>query len=191
MSKSTAQKHKVLLRKQFLSERMKLDDSEVKKKSACIIDQLIKTDEFKGASVIHTYVSITSKKEADTISLITYCLKSGKRVVVPKMMDKGELKHIEITTINNLKKNDWGILEPENNNEVNISDVELIVVPMVAADRHRNRLGYGKGYYDRFLSKVDAFKTGLLFEVQFFEELLPVDSFDVPLDKIITEKRII
>lgn len=191
MKSLSVDRKKATLRKKILSGRLNLSSDEVAEKSKRIINTLTKCDQFKRSKCIHTYISISKNNEVGTLNFIEDCFRLRKRVVVPKMKKKGELLHIEITSLNNLEKNDWGILEPATNNEIDISEIDLIVVPMAAGDINKNRLGYGKGYYDRFLSKTGAFKIGLLFEMQLLEKLLPVDSFDVPLDKLITEKRVI
>ncbi|MDZ7693227.1 MAG: 5-formyltetrahydrofolate cyclo-ligase [Balneolaceae bacterium] len=79
---------------------------------------------------------------------------------------------------------------PEQNREVASAELDLVIVPMVGADLQCNRLGHGKGYYDRFLANVKGMKVGLCYEACIVESL-PTESFDVPLDAVVSESRII
>ncbi len=86
----------------------------------------------------------------------------------------------------------YGILEPrtEKIRKTRVEDIDLIIVPGVAFDKKGNRIGHGKGYYDRLLDKTNATKIGLAFEFQLLKEI-PTDKHDLPIDILITEKRII
>lgn len=83
----------------------------------------------------------------------------------------------------------FNIEEPDGADTVDISEIELIVVPAVAFDRHGNRVGRGKGYYDRLLSSTRATKIGIGYDFQFVEEDIEAEPHDVPLDIIITDRR--
>lgn len=177
------------LRYHFLNERLTLSEKEVEEKSAAIINQLLQLSTFKEANVIHSYVSIKKNREVDTPHLIQYCLDSDKKIVVPKIRGEGKLQHVEIKSFYNLQENSWGVPEPGDGKEISVETLDLIIVPMVAGDHLKNRLGYGKGYYDRFLGKSSATKIGLLFDCQLYKEKLPVEEFDIPLDILITESQ--
>lgn len=171
--------------------RRSLRDSEWKEYSSRIIDKLMAVDEFRSASVVHTYVSMEKNREVYTGHLIQACIKSGKQVIVPRIKSEGELTHHEITSVGSLSVNKWGVYEPSKEDEVELPDNLLVVVPMVAADFNRERLGYGKGYYDRFLSSVNATKVGLCYNFNLSWTPLPTDSFDVKMDKIISDQFIL
>lgn len=187
MTKISSSKKK--LREHYLRTRNNLSKSLVLKKSALITEKVLVSREFSNASVIHTYVSIERNHEVDTSSLITEALKRNKRVVVPKVIGQGELDHIEINSLEELKENKWGVPEPEKKKKIRVNKLDLVIVPMVAGDQKKNRLGYGKGYYDRFLVNCPAVKIGLLFDCQLHNDKLPVETFDIPLDILITETR--
>lgn len=177
------------IRKKLLARRKSLSKEEYAEKSALIIQSLKKQNEFAEAETVHCYISISQNNEVDTLGLIRDMLLKMKRVVVPVMnAAKGTLKHIELVNFNQLTTNAWGVLEPAGGMEVPINELEVIIVPMVGGDRNKNRIGYGKGFYDRFLRQVSCPKIGLLFENCLVEEL-PVEPFDVPLDKLVTEGR--
>lgn len=113
----------------------------------------------------------------------------GKQVVVPKIMGDGKLEHFEINSLDELRENSLGVPEPLAGKKIFVDNLDLIVVPMVAGDRFKNRIGYGAGYYDRFLQNCPAPKIGLLFDCQLFDGTLPVEEFDIPLDILITESQ--
>ena len=177
------------IRKKYLKIREQLSDEFVEKASEAIEKRILKSPEYQKANVVHSYVSIIENNEVFTHSMIQKSIQKGKMVVVPKMNNDGELKHIRLESFKDLIPNNWNVLEPKTGKVVAESELDLILVPMVAGDRQKNRIGYGKGYYDRFLKKCRCTKTGLLFSVQLSDEKLPVESFDVPLDILFTENE--
>lgn len=179
------------LRKFYQQRRMQISESQLASLNAAIFDKAVSLKEFKEAEVIHIYASMSERNEVDTFSIMDYALKKNKRVFVPVMMEAGKLKHCEIDSTSSLKKNSWGVPEPVDQNLLDEINPDLSFIPMVAGDLQKNRLGYGKGYYDRFLASTNTVKAGLLFEKQLSDESIPVDSYDVSLDILITEKRIL
>jgi 5-formyltetrahydrofolate cyclo-ligase len=177
------------LRNHFSDLRMNLSVEECRRKSNRIRNGVIETAEFRRSKTIHTYISMPHKKEVDTVGLIEYMLEAGKNVVVPKMVGDGELNHIHLRSLDQLERNAWGVQEPRSGRGVSVQEPDLILVPMVAGDWKKNRLGYGKGYYDRFLSESNAVKMGLLYEIQLSKVKIPVEPFDISLDILVTEKR--
>ncbi len=179
------------LRKFYQQRRMQISESQLASLNAAIFDKAVSLKEFKEAEVIHIYASMSERNEVDTFSIMDYALRKNKRVFVPVMMEAGKLKHCEIDSTSSLKKNSWGVPEPVDQNLLDEINPDLTFIPMVAGDLQKNRLGYGKGYYDRFLASTNTVKAGLLFEKQLSDESIPVDSYDVSLDILITEKRIL
>lgn len=190
MSGLTAQK-KAKSRIHHHALRQSLRESEWKSSSMLIIEKLMNSEEFKSASAIHSYVSMEHKREVFTIDLINACLDSDKKVFVPKIKSEGILSHHKILTLSSLSENKWGVMEPTSNTEAELPDDLLVVVPMVAADFRRNRLGYGKGYYDRFLNSLSSTNIGLCYTMNMNWTPLPVDTFDIKMDKIISEQFIV
>jgi len=180
------------IRKTYLSVRNSLSVLEMEQKSSEIITQLIEQSYFIDSKTVHIYASIEKNREVLTDYLITTSLKLGKRVVVPKMQNEGDLTHYEISSLDDLTKNRWGVPEPENTfQQVQPDELSLVVVPMVAGDFQKNRIGYGKGYYDRFLMQTNAYRTGLCYNCTLSWVPLPVDSHDQQMDQIITETKVI
>lgn len=177
------------LRSHFLKKRNALSGTIANEKSQRIINRVLKTKEFQLANIIHSYASIQKKREVDTIRFLETCLQMNKQVVVPKMKEGGRLNHFAIDSLDDLSENSLGIPEPVNGREIPVGDLDLVIVPMVAGDRSKNRIGYGAGYYDRFLQSCSAPKIGLLFDCQLYDNTLPVENFDIPLDILITESE--
>lgn len=179
------------VRSRHLEIRSSLRMRDRKKLSARIINRLLDNDVFKSSDTIHTYVSMEKNREVDTEVFINTCLDLGKNVVVPRIKSNGELSHHKINSVNSLTQNAWGVAEPSEENELSLPDGILILVPMVASDFNLNRIGYGKGYYDRFLSEIDAVKVGLCYSFNLCWNPLPVEDFDIKMEKIVTEQFIL
>lgn len=176
------------LRARLLKLRKSINEEDWQIRSETIINELKKIPEFITSDIIHCFVSMNDRKEVNTHSLLDDLISSGTKVIVPVTdFETGELKHSELKSFKDLKKNKWGVLEP---NEIypQTKEIGLILVPLLAADNEFNRLGYGKGFYDRFLRKENAIKVGLLFD-DFLIDQIPVENFDEKLDILITEKK--
>ncbi|MDZ7757340.1 5-formyltetrahydrofolate cyclo-ligase [Rhodohalobacter sp.] len=191
MSSDEKREQKRSLRKFYLQRRMQIPGDQIDLYNEAIFEKVKTLQEFQEADIIHIYASMDDRNEVDTFHIMDYTLKTKKRVIVPVMKQAGKLKHCEIDSTSSLKKNSWGVPEPVNQNPLDEINPDIIFVPMVAGDLQKNRLGYGKGYYDRFLASTKSVKAGLLFEKQLSDESIPIDTYDVPLDILITEKRIL
>ena len=189
----TVEEEKKRLRKRFVSARNGLSSNELFFKSRLISSRFINTKAYLNADVIHCYISINRQNEVATRNLIEHMLGQGKKVVVPKMEGEGRLSHFYIQGLDELTENSFGVAEPKEKKQCSakVDNFDLIIVPMVSGDMFKNRLGYGKGYYDRFLEGVNATKVGFLFDLQLYNEKLPTDKFDVQLDILITESKIV
>ena len=138
----------------------------------------------------HLFLPITDKKEIDTSFLLSILQGRDKHVILPKM--KGDdLIHFLLTDNTTLKTNQWNVPEPVDGIVVESSKIDVVFVPLLAFDKKGNRVGYGKGFYDRFLQqcKKDVVKIGLsLFDAE--EEIEDVLENDIPLDYCITPNKI-
>ena len=167
---------KNFLRKQLLALRDSLPQKEL-----CISD-LSSAQEFNDAETVFCYVSAGS--EVRTHSFIREALKT-KRVVVPYCTDKeGTMIAVEIKSFDELEEGFFGILSPKNPAEFPKNEIDFVITPAVAFDEDGYRLGYGKGYYDRFLSDINPYKLGIC-KKELLVEKLPHDEFDIKMDKVI------
>lgn len=184
-------KKKETLRQKLLEQRAAISEPEFYGASADIIEELKEQREYQNAETVHCYVSMNGRREVATRELIKEMIARGVHVIVPVTnFENGTLTHIRLTSFSDLQKNKWGVLEPKVGREVSPEILDLVIVPMVGGDENCNRIGYGKGFYDRFLKQVNCAKIGLSFEITITDKV-PTEEFDIPLDKIITEKRIL
>lgn len=164
--------------------------------SAAIGQRVSILPEFRRASCVHVFSSFGS--EPDTTPIIRAAFETGKRVFVPvtPTRDMVELRHVEIFPEQQYKPGVFGIPIPHFSDGEEypyceppefFTDRDCIIVPLLAFDKARHRLGYGRGFYDRFLARTAGYTIGIAFSFQQVETL-PTDEYDVPLDNIITEK---
>jgi 5-formyltetrahydrofolate cyclo-ligase len=179
---------KAAIRKRVLDARFALSAAERRSRSAEIERALFSLPEFSGTPVVMFFASFQS--EVETHHMIRRALAHGKRVVLPKVRGK-ELALLEIGNFDrDVQPGAWGIPEPETGRPVALSDIGLIIVPGSVFDERGNRIGYGAGFYDRLLSAYRGPTVALAFEVQIVPAV-PADAHDVPVKKIVTERRVI
>ncbi|MDR8392354.1 5-formyltetrahydrofolate cyclo-ligase [Aliifodinibius sp. S!AR15-10] len=187
----STQQEKEELRQRLLDTRSSLSESEFEEASESIIARLQTLPEIRQSRTLHCYVSMNSRREVDTHFFLRWMLASNKRVIVPiTYFEATELKHVELHSFEDLQPNKWGVLEPSDGKEVSPRQLDLVIVPMVGADLQCNRIGYGKGFYDRFLAGVNCPTVGLCFE-ECIVDRIPTESFDVSLSAVVTEERVI
>ena len=182
------------IRKNMLAKRELLSDKELAFYGTELISKLQLLDEFCKASMVFVYVD--AKNELPTKDLIKYLLKCNVAVCVPKTLTDGRMKAIRILDLEkDLQPGRFGILEPvvEGKNEIVSGDkIDIAIVPGLAFDRLGNRIGYGKGYYDRFFMENsltgDIYKIGVCYAFQLLDSVDEVccDENDVKMDVIIT-----
>ncbi|MCT4594552.1 MAG: 5-formyltetrahydrofolate cyclo-ligase [Anaeromicrobium sp.] len=185
---------KKLIRKDLLEMRRNLTKSEVESKSHKIFTSLCNMDLFKNSKSIMIYMDF--RNEVQTNEIINHMLKQDKRPIIPisipstKTLILSQLKNPK----EDLTEGTYGVLEPREDSirPFNPNNLDLILVPGVAFDPFGYRVGYGAGYYDRFLSslKEKVSTIGLSFDLQIIEKV-PIDEFDQKLDYILTESKII
>lgn len=179
------------LRKDILRIRKKMSKEKALQKSKKIKKKLFKMDEYQKASSILFYVSYNN--EVYTHNMIKESMEKGKNIVVPLSDKKNkELILSKLTNWEDLSRGEYGILEPaeERIEKVSADEIDLVIVPGIVFDKYGNRVGHGKGYYDRLLRQVKCPKIGLSFEKQIVKKI-PEEKHDQPVDKILTEKRFI
>ena len=182
------------LRKAMLSKRKSMKVENVSAFSNKIIETIMELPEFKSSKNIMLYLSFNN--EVNTYPLVKWCFDNNKTVIAPYCIQHSkEIVPYRITNLStDLVKSTFGVMEPNKHSleKINIEDIDLILVPAVAFDQYCNRIGFGAGYYDRFLCKKPKHTPaiGIAYDYQIIDNI-PTDEYDVPLDFIITEKRII
>ncbi|CAH2214968.1 5-formyltetrahydrofolate cyclo-ligase [Tepidibacter aestuarii] len=181
-------------RKKVISERKKQNQDIINSNSELIFQNLLKLSEIKEAKNIMAYLDFNNEVKTDNI--VNYFLSKNQKVVVPiTILDEKKLLLSEIKDIEtDVSIGTYGIREPKSGfiRPVEAKELDIVIVPAVAYDINGYRLGYGGGYYDRFLESIrdDCLTIGIAFEIQLFDKI-PKEDHDAQLDYIITEKRII
>lgn len=181
--KGLFRKKALSLRNNILKEQKNIFDEQ-------IFNRITDFSVFKNASMIFGYCSTGA--EADTWQIISYCLNTGKRIAVPKTYSENQMIFYEILDRETeLKKGYMDIYEPCGKAlERKIEKADLVLVPGCAFDYSFKRMGYGKGFYDRYFASHEYMvKVGITYKQQVFDSI-PSDIHDIAMDYIITEKEI-
>lgn len=178
------------IREDIKKQRSTLSGTLVTELSREISDKLFHMDFYNNASTIFLYLSLL--REVQTEFIIKNCFENAKNVFVPHFSGKdNEMRVVRLTSTSKIEIGPFGIRMPENSIEIeDFQDIDLILVPGLAFDVCGNRIGFGKGYYDNFLSKISnkKVKAGLCFDFQLFKKI-PATTKDIPLDYILTERQ--
>ena len=176
------------LRESILEKRNSLPKEEISEKSRQIEDNLFNLNQFKKSKIVMFFVSFNA--EVNTHNMIKKSLQN-KTVAVPKVVQH-EIEPSMILDLDSLvSSGKFGILEPIEVMKIAYKNIDLVLVPGVAFDKAGHRIGYGFGYYDKFLKKVPkAVKIGLCFDFQVVNEI-PHEEHDVSVDFIVTEKMVV
>ena len=183
--------NKKQLRINYKKLREEISPVEVEEKSLEIANNLLNLPIWNH-SYYHLFLSIAEKKEVDTQPVLHILQGKDKNIVLSKADFKsGSLSHFLLTDATVIKTNSWGIPEPVDGIEIPASKIEVVFIPLLVFDKKGNRIGYGKGFYDRFLSQCsqDVIKIGLSF-FKAENEIADISPLDVPLDFCVTPERI-
>ena len=182
---------KAEIRKQALKDRLRLKDSNYHALNKSLLKQF-KTLDFSQIKTLHIFLPITEKKEPDTFLLIEWLNETHPetKIIVPKAdFETALMTHHEYLGEKDLKKNLYNILEPQKAN-LHEGEIDMVIIPLLAFDKQGYRVGYGKGFYDRFLQDINAQKIGLSLQPA-IEKIDDVNEHDIKLDFCITPTGII
>ena len=142
-------------------------------------------------SLYHLFMTNEKNKEIDTSYLLSVIQGKDKQPVIPKIVDDNRLEHFLLNDQTLLKNNCWGIPEPLSGITINPKQIEVVFVPLLVFDQHGHRVGYGKGYYDRFLDQCSesTLKVGLTF-FDPITKIEDIETHDISLDFALTPERI-
>jgi 5-formyltetrahydrofolate cyclo-ligase len=158
-----------------------------------ILDKILNLNIYQKAKSIMFYMSC--RQEVNTQDMINFALKDAKKVAIPAIIDKDKkiMKAFVISKLEEARQEIMGIRQPkiDAKNEIDAETLDLIFVPGVVFDKDCNRIGYGQGYFDRWLKNVKKNKVaGLAYDFQIIDKI-PTEEFDESLGMIISGKRII
>lgn len=185
------QQQKSILRKEVLQKRNSLSNFQIARRSKLIQDKLIGSAEFIESKSIGVYLPIGSEVQTDYI--IRNALESDKIVMLPRVIinelhffivEKHDYDH------DSFDVNKFGIKEPKKTN-MKLDFIDLLIVPGIVFDSHGYRIGYGYGYYDKFMAQKNFSRSiGLAYDFQVMKNPIPKFEFDKKIDILITDDRI-
>lgn len=182
--------NKSTLRKKYKALRENLSENSVEEMSLQIANQALKLRVWD-KTYYHLFLTISNKQEVDTTYLMHILQGKDKSIVVSKVdFSSNEMIHFLLQENTTLKVSNYGIPEPVSGIEISPETLDVIFVPLLVFDQSGNRIGYGKGFYDRFLQKCNS--NAVFIGVSFFEPEveIPNEDTDIPLDYCITPEKI-
>lgn len=154
-----------------------------------IQEQVIHFSEYQNAGTIFCFVGTDT--EIDTAPILNHALQRGKRLGVPKCIGKGIMEVYEIHSLNDLVSGSYGIQEPKEGLPVIMpEEIDVALVPCLSCNVRGWRLGYGGGFYDRYLVRTKA-RRAVLCRSSLMREDIPTEQYDLKMDYVITEKGIV
>jgi 5-formyltetrahydrofolate cyclo-ligase len=182
------------LRDIYLKQRLALSEQSCSIMSHTISEKFIKAFDLDHLNVLHSFIPLTKNKEPDTWIIIDWIQTKfpDLRISLPRTVIKTrQLQNFYFDDRFPLKKNKWGLEEPTQGEATAISDIDLVIVPLVAFDKKGNRVGYGKGFYDKFLAECrpDCKRVGLSF-FEAVDTIEGINAKDIPLHYCITPKNV-
>lgn len=182
---------KATLRSFFLGKRKFLSENNIEKKRSLDLEiqsRLLMSQEYREAQTILCYVS--RKSEIDTVGIILASLSNHKRVAVPRCEEEGVMRFFVISSLSDLETGSFHIREPkEGLKELTDFHRSLCICPSLCCDMRGYRVGFGKGYYDRFLKTYEGMTVSLCYSDALITEI-NVEEFDIPTQVVVTDEFI-
>jgi 5-formyltetrahydrofolate cyclo-ligase len=178
---------KAEIRKTYLSKRTALSEGEFSRLNEQICDVFFSTIDLRKVSILHTFVPIEKTREPDTWCIIRRVMKEFPhiQIAVPRINNQtGMMDNFFFENESQLEKNTWGIPEPKRGIAVPVGKIDVVLVPLLAVAHDGHRVGYGRGFYDKFLATLEpgARKIGL----SFFSLIDVIDNVS-PTDEKLTD----
>jgi|TARA_X000000950_G_scaffold109657_1_gene138198 5-formyltetrahydrofolate cyclo-ligase len=180
---------KAELRIQYRRRREALNPQQIDDLSILIVNRCLEL-KLWDQSTYHLFMSSRKNNEIDTSLLLSVIQGKDKQPVIPKMVGDHDLEHYLLLDQTPIKINQWGIPEPQSGIKIDSEQIEVVFVPLLIFDLQGHRVGYGKGYYDRFLAKCKpgTIKVGLSF-FDPIERIKDIESHDIPIDFGVTPNK--
>lgn len=178
------------LRKRLIEKRKSLDKTEKAKWDKAISDKITSSDYFANAEQVLVFSS--TDDEFDTSYIVEYCKLESKQLFYPLCTDRnGNMTFLRVDSPDDLVSGMYGIKEPKSTCEKYVQQKnDLVIVPCLSADRQKKRIGYGKGYYDRFLKDFNGVSISPCYNAM-LEDEIPTDKYDMQINIIVTDKEVI
>lgn len=180
---------KAELRKEFLEKRAALDEVEFERLTGVVAERLFLEADFSKVGTLHVFLPIERLGEVDTWPIIyrLWVQFPNVRTVAPRTVKgSNEFESIRFTKETPISEGAWGVPEPCRGNRVPPSEIDVVLVPLLCFDERGHRIGYGKGFYDRFLARCrpDCLKIGLSYFPP-VDDIDDVTESDVRLDRVV------
>ena len=190
MNRINIKEAKTKIRNEYKQKRLSIPLEQKNKMDEEICKRFLSLSSYRYSDTVLLYSPL--KGEINTDIILNDALSKGKKVAFPRCIENNEMVYHYITSKEQLTSGKYGISEPLEDlplydNEIGHS---ICILPAICYDKRGYRLGYGKGYYDRFLSNFKGVKVGLIYN-DFIIDEIPSGKFDLPSDIVITEKRVI
>ncbi len=180
---------KATLRRLVLARRARLSGEERAVRARSLVPRVLEVDEIRDATSVLAFASIST--EVPTEDLLRAVIAAGKRLLLPYVGDDGEMLAAAVASLEELEPGFRGIPEPRSRVPVAVTEADAVILPGVAFDERGGRLGYGGGFYDRFLQAGEGIaRIGICFEVQLVDDV-PMLEHDQRVDIVVTEDRTI
>ena len=185
---------KAELRKYYLNERLSLSDDEFARYNFDICENFFDQVKLQNIKVLHSFVPMENTREPNTRMIIDQAIEQypALKISVPKInVQTVEIENYYYEGPDQLKPNAWGIPEPEYGERTNTADIDMVLVPMLIADKRGHRVDYGKGFYDKFLAtcKPSCLPVGLCF-YEPISEIEDINTLDMPLKYCVTPQTV-
>lgn len=170
-------------------KRASMNEEDVKKKSSDAAKLFLSSPQYKNSKCIMLYMPLGN--ETDTKDILQSALSDNKKIVYPVTdAERGVITPYEVSETTEFEKGAFSVLVPKNAEKADVKKIDVVIVPGIAFDKNGNRVGFGKGCYDKFLRNLRVIKIGYCYEYQICHKINR-DEFDVLMDYIITEKEMI
>lgn len=181
---------KKILRTRLLEKRKSLDKTEKAKCDKIISEKIINSDYFANAEQVLVFSS--TDDEFDTKQIIKCCKVQSKEIFYPLCIDRnGNMEFLKVDSDDDLVLGMYGLKEPKSTCEKYVAkENDLVIVPCLSVDKQKNRIGYGKGYYDRFLKDFNGVSVSPCYDI-LLEDEIPTDKYDIQINIIVTDKEVI
>ena len=180
---------KASVRKYYLKKRKALSKDEIEKRSASIAKHFIEKIDLSEVKILHSFIPIEKFNEVNTWLIINQIWEEFPQIqIATSITKKDNLVHVLINSETKYIEDKWGIPTPVNCKSINPDQIDLIITPLLAYDANLHRVGYGKGYYDKFFSecKSEVKKIGVSLFPMLENNIEDTNQFDVSLDRVIT-----
>ena len=170
------------LRSKIREQKRAMTPQQIESASQKLVELFLATEQYRQAKTIYGYLPYN--QEVRTVPLLEQALADGKKVAVPKIYGD-EMRFIYLADLNQVEKGYSGILEPIENGPLGDDPTALVLMPGIAFDKEGHRIGYGGGFYDKFLAKEPNHPTvALCYDFQMMPHL-ETEAYDIPVDRVI------